>query len=90
MSSSPGRHRQRLAFPVSCLPEWRRRLPFPLRDLAHLRGQAHVLHGDGDGSIFEDESAAIVAMRPDRKGRRIRHDRAQPHRVHLLQRHHGL
>ena len=40
--------------------------------------------------FVQNESLANLALRPDREGRRLRHDRPLAHRQHLLQRHHGL
>ncbi len=79
-----------MALPLLGVPERRLGLPDPLRDPTDLRGQAHVLHGDGHGSVLSHLPRAAVAVRPHRQGRRLRHGHPLPHRVHLLQRHHGV
>ena len=40
--------------------------------------------------FFQDQSRAALALRPHRPGRGLRHGDPLPHRLHLLQRHHGL
>ena len=75
-----GRYWQCVAIPLPRVPERRRRLPHPVRHLAGVRRQAHVLHGDGHGTVLADVAIAVLEVRAYHEGRRLRHDGPLPHR----------
>ena len=69
MSASPrfihffaGWNRQRVAFPVPRISERRRCLPLSVHNPSHLRGEAHVLHGDRNGAVCPNQSTSGISV----------------------------
>lgn len=57
-----GGNRQRVAFPVPRISERRRCLPLSVHNPSHLRGEAHVLHGDRNGAVCPNQSTSGISV----------------------------